>query len=393
VARFAIVNNFFPPRASGSAHLSEAEAAGLVERGHDVLVITAAYGDLPATEKRDGYDIVRLPSWTLPKLKFAFNFDISFTLSPRNVRRLFDLLDEFSPDAIHQHGQFFDLTFMSSLYARRRRTPVLLSIHTRLESPSRPQNLVFALGDRTLVRFFMALSRPHVVVMDRLMLGYITSRYAIPQDRLIPIPVGVDPNRFGAADGDAVRKDLGVTGRPVVLSIGHVIPVRDRITLVRAMAQVVEARPDVVLVVVGGVYDDRFLDEADRLGIRGSVITTGPVPKESIPGYVAAADVETHDLDGYGLGTASLEVMAAGVPTIAGVAADNFLGFELRNWEDVVLVRPGDHRQVADAILRLLSEPGLAQKVASGQRQLIDRRFSTDIINDAQAEALASISR
>ena len=43
--RIVVVNNFYPPRVGGSSHLSDALARGYAARGHEVLVVTAAYGD------------------------------------------------------------------------------------------------------------------------------------------------------------------------------------------------------------------------------------------------------------------------------------------------------------------------------------------------------------
>ena len=109
--RILVVNNFFPPRTGGSSHLSQALARGYAATGHDVLVVTAAYGDAPAEETRDGVRIVRFPSFTIPESKFAVSFDISFASRIGMYRRFSRVVDEFRPDAFHSHGQFFDLTW------------------------------------------------------------------------------------------------------------------------------------------------------------------------------------------------------------------------------------------------------------------------------------------
>jgi len=381
--RVALVNNFFPPRPSGSAHITEELARRLTARGFDVLVLTASYAGAPADERRDGYRVVRLPSRVLPQTTLSMRFDISFAFSPRNLRRLFELLDGFAPDVIHQHGQFFDLTFMSSFYARRRRVPVVLSVHTRLEHPSRPHALALWLADMTLVRAFMALSRPHVIVTDTLMQHYIRRRYRLPASRTTWIPVGVDPSQFrGLGDGQQLRERLDIGDRPVVLSLGHVIFVRDRIPLIEALPALLEKRPDVAVVVVGTVYDDRFARRAEELGVRHALVVTGGVPRDAIRDYLAIAAVETHDLQGYGLGTTSLEAMAAGVPVVAVVQPDNYPGVELRSGRNLVIVPPHEPRALADAILRLLDEPAWADEVARGEQQLIDAHFTLDRIVD-----------
>ena len=85
--------------------------AGLRRAGHDVLVLTASYEDAPAREERDGLRIVRLPAAHGAADRLSVSFDIAFTAAAVATRAVPQLLDEFRPDVIHQHGQFFDLTW------------------------------------------------------------------------------------------------------------------------------------------------------------------------------------------------------------------------------------------------------------------------------------------
>jgi glycosyltransferase involved in cell wall biosynthesis len=390
--RIALVNNFFLPRTSGSAHFTDGLAQALAARGHSVLVMTSAYAEAPEQERRDGYQVVRLPSWSLPKLKLAMNYDVTFTMSPRNYRRLARLLDDFNPDVVHQHGQFFDLTWMSAIWARRRGVPTVLTVHTALVHTTPLYRFVLWLADMLLPRPFIAVGRPHVVTCDWFMEAYVRRRYRLPADRYVSIPIGIDPDRLGGADGAAKRQDLELGDRPLILSIGHVIPLRDRMALVRAMPYLIEKRPDVAVVVVGTVYDDRFLALADELGVRDNLIVTGGVSRDDVAGYVAAADVEGHDFQGFGLGTASLEVMASGVPVVSVVRPDNFPGIRLHSWENIVMVPPDDGRALAEVIVRLLDDKQLTRRVGEGQRRLILDHFSLDAVTDQHVELYAGLT-
>jgi 1,2-diacylglycerol 3-alpha-glucosyltransferase len=374
--RIALVNNFFYPRVSGSAHLTEALGAGLAARGHDVLILTSAQGSCAGEEQRNGYTVVRFPCRALPKIKLAMNYDVNFVTSAANVRRVFRALDAFGPDLIHQHGQFFDLTWITAVWARRRNVPAALTVHTALTHTTPAFAATLWLGDELLVRPFIGIGRPTLGVVDQFMLAYVRRRYHLPASRVQVLPLAVDVDRFGAADGQAVRDRLGIGDRPMVLSIGHVIPLRDRLALVEALPRLTISHPDVAVVVVGTVHDDRFLQRAAQLGVIDHLILTGAIPYDQVPGYVAAADIESHDLQGYGLGTASLEVMASGVPVIAVVRPDNFPGLELVNWENIVIVPPDDPEALADAMARLLRDRDLAQHVGVGQREFIMENFS-----------------
>jgi glycosyltransferase involved in cell wall biosynthesis len=373
--RIAVVNNFFPPRVGGSSHLADALARGYAAAGHEVLVVTAAYRDAPQRESRDGLDIVRLPAWTLPETRFSIAFDISFAYRPSLPRRLRRVLDEFAPDVLHQHGQFFDLTWASGLWARRRKVPTLLSVHTRLENPYAHYSRIFRGLDRALVWPFLRANRPRIVVMDALMDAYIRDRYAGAYSGLEYIPVGVDPAWVRGGDGAVIRDRHGIGDAPLILSLGHVIPIRSRLPLIESLPLVLEHNPELKVLVVGRVYDDSFLRRAAELGVEHAVLAVGAQPKREVPHYLAAATMEIHE-HGYGLGTVSMEAMAAGVPCVLPVRPDNFHGIELVDGEHVFIVPVDDPDALSKRILDVLSDPLAARRVGDGGRRLVDEHFT-----------------
>ncbi|GCE77696.1 glycosyltransferase family 4 protein [Cellulomonas biazotea] len=390
--RIVVVNNFYPPRVGGSSHLADALARGYAARGHEVLVVTAAYADAPAREQRDGITIVRLPSFALPETRLAVSFDISFATRPSLWRRLAAELDAFRPDVIHQHGQFFDLSWATGLYARRRGIPVLLSVHTRLENPKAHYHGVFRLLDALMVKPNLRVDRPRVVIMDVLMDEYVKSRYRGAYSGLEYIPVGVDPAWTTGGDGSVARAALGLADDvPIILSLGHVIPLRDRVALVEAMPRVLESVPDARLVVVGRVYYDPFLRRAEELGVAGSVVATGAVPKSSVPDFLAAASVESHE-QGIGLGTATLEAMAAGVPVVAPARKDNFPTIELGHREHLWFVPVGDSAALSDALVEALVDRELAARVGANAARVVQESFALERVLDQHLDVLAEMT-
>ncbi|GAA1508917.1 glycosyltransferase family 4 protein [Nocardioides humi] len=389
--RIVVVNNFFPPRVGGSAHLSDALARGYARRGHEVLVVTAAYQDAPAEEERDGIRIVRFPAVTLPESRLAVSFDLSFATRPSLRRRLAALLDDFRPDVIHQHGQFMDLTWSTGAYARRRGIPVLLSIHTRLENPVARYRHAFRLLDATLVAPRLRRTRPSLVVMDSYMQDYIDERYRRGWRDLVPIPVGVDPDWVRAGEAARGRELIGVDeDTPVILSVGHVIPLRSRIGLVEALPAILERHPDAVLAVVGRVYYDVFLQRAQELGVAHAVRSLGAVPKSDIPHLLAAARVESHE-QGLGLGTATLESMAAGVPVVAWGRIDNFPGIPMVDGEDIYMCEVGDVPGLASRIIRALDDPEATREVGARARAVVDEHFAIERVLDRHLEVLEDL--
>ena len=390
--RIALVNNFFPPRAGGSAHFTEELARRLGALGHDVLVVTTADNAPAGWEERDTYQVYRVPSWSLPVGRLAFNYDLAFSFSPRNVRRIWRVLDGFRPDLIHQHNQVLDLSLLSSVWARRRRVPVLVTIHTALIHTEPLPRLILWLMDRCIARLFIAISRAHLVAPDVFIVDYIANRYRLPEERVVRITIGIDLSRFEAAPRSDLRAELGLGERPVVLSLGHVIPLRDRMALVEALPRLRRRIPDVVVVVAGHTYDDRFLKRARALGVGDAILCLGAVPRSQVPMLTAIADLETHDLQGYGFGTASLEVMGAGIPVVAAVRPDNFPGLELRDGEQLLIVPLSDPKTLADALASLLQDRELRTRLGKGGRDFVLDHFSIERITGQYLETYARLT-
>ena len=395
--RIAVVNNFFPPRVGGSAYVADTVARHYAAAGHEVLVITAGYhGGLPE-EERDGIRIVRLPSWTLPETRISFNFDITFALRWGNRKRVFQLLDRFQPDVIHQHGQFFDLTWTAGLWARRRNVPSLLTFHTRLVSPMWAPNLVFRGLDAMVVRPILDYIRPtKVLAIDVVFYEYIKARYGIEDDRIETSAVGVELDRFQhldkAAERKALRERFDIGDGPLIASLGHVIPLRHRVGLIEALPRVLKRHPDTKVLVIGGVYYARFQERARELGVEHAVISAGALPKAEIPGILAAADMEIHDLQDYGISIATLEAMAAGTPTVMATRPDYFMHTRLRDGQETLLVHTDDRVGLANAINRLIEDPALAKRIGDGGRDWVWGSFDMPKICQHNLDILTELA-
>ncbi|MFD2467332.1 glycosyltransferase family 4 protein [Amycolatopsis silviterrae] len=389
--RIVVVNNFFPPRVGGSAHMSASLAAEYAAAGNEVLAITAAYGDAPAEEERDGYRVVRLPAVKMPQLGLSIDFDMTFaSMRPGNWRRLWKLLNEFKPDAVHLHGQFFDLSWMVGIYARRHKLPVLLTIHTLLISENKMYGRVFRALDAMLVNPVLKYLRPRFIILDKQGVDYCVDRYRTSDDNSEYFPIAVDTGHFAKPVTKDVRAELEIGDAPLIVSLGHVIPLRDRLPLVEALPAILERHPGLRVVVVGRVYHDAFQQRAEELGVSDALIVTGAVPKADVPAYFAAADIVTHDLNG-GCGTASLEAMLSGTATIASVTEDNYPGIELHNGENILLVRPNDSEAVATTVLSLLDDPKERARIAEREASMVRDNFGLDVVADEHLRVLTKL--
>jgi glycosyltransferase involved in cell wall biosynthesis len=164
----------------------------------------------------------------------------------------------------------------------------------------------------------------------------------------------------------------------VIVSLGHVIPTRSRLALVRALPHVLRRHPDAKVLVVGGVYDDTFLHLARQLGVRDALVVVGPVPHDEVRDYLAAATVECHDLDGRTLGITTMEAMAAGVPVFAAVRRDVFPGIDFADWPALQIVDSATTEQIAEALCALIESEAMRGAVVAEQLRFVDEHFAAE---------------
>ena len=377
--RILLVNAFFPPRTTGSAHFSRDVARQFAAAGHEVTVLTTEVDGAPPDEHRDGVRIVRLPARPLNPRRLSFNYTLPFAARRGVVRRVMELMRDVQPDVVHQNGQFFDLTFITTWAAQRLGIPRVLTIHTPLVHNGAVLRRLIAVVERTLLRAVNSPGPPTLVGVDRSVCELAQRRYR-PARPVRFIPATLEVDSFGRGDARRVREAHGLGTAPVILSLGHVIPTRSRLPLIRALPAILERHPDVKVLVVGGIYDRRFLRLADRSGVRHAVIAVGEVPHSVVADHLAAATVDCHDLDGHTLGITTMEAMAAGVPVFAIVRRDVFPGLDFADWPALQVVESASPAQIAEALCALLESPSRRREVACQQLDLVRSHFgATDI--------------
>jgi glycosyltransferase involved in cell wall biosynthesis len=192
----------------------------------------------------------------------------------------------------------------------------------------------------------------------------------------------LEPAAFCSGNGASVRERFGLGTSPVILSFGHVIPLRDRVPLVRALPLILERIPDAKVLVVGQVYTETFLEVARELGVQDAVVVAGRVEHAEVPDVLAAADVEGHDHTHWGLGITSLEVMAAGVPVFAVLRPDNYPGVDLGQWPDLELLADGSPETLSASVIRLLNDRPHRDACVEDQHAFVSSLFTMRGIAD-----------
>jgi len=176
-----------------------------------------------------------------------------------------------------------------------------------------------------------------------------------------------------------------LNGKRVILSLGHVIALRDRRELIKALPAIRKSIPNVVALIVGAETTDTPRKLARQLGVEDAVIFAGHIPHEQVPAYLALADMEMHlfyqDLpQNTSLGIASLEAMAAGKAVLAWANVNTYGRGVLRDGGNIVFVDPYHPRQLAQTIIDLLLDHEKRRQIGERASQTIREHFSWDSV-------------
>ena len=188
------------------------------------------------------------------------------------------------------------------------------------------------------------------------------------EDRSALINWGIDLEQFSPPGGDqaAIRRVLGLPDGKLILSPRSLTPVYNPRTIVAAFEAVAASHPDVHLL-LKHIHDDE--PDLGQLRYPDRVHSIGYVPYGQMADYYRAADVCLSIPSSDSSPRSVWEAMGCGTPC---VLSDLPWVHELIHAGREALVVPPDSGSVADAINRLLNEPELRRRIASGARRLVE---------------------
>lgn len=175
----------------------------------------------------------------------------------------------------------------------------------------------------------------------------------------------------------ALRKSIGLRGRPVLGIVGRLAEQKGHVVLLTAMSEVIRLFPEVLLLVIGdGPERESLKEKALTLGLAGRVVWLGNRTQEEVFQLYGAIDIFVMPSLYEGFGLTAVEAMAAGLP----VVASNVEGLcdVIEHEKTGFLFRAGDSRQLACRLLELLGSPDIARKMGQFGRERATTLFSLE---------------
>lgn len=278
-----------------------------------------------------------------------------------------------------------------ALWRSVRAEPLVLHAHRNLE-------LLLALSLRAAGRAVKVVATRHSATppswLTRRLMARADLRIALTDEgaELLSLPArvvghGVALERFEPPpDRAAAFRALGLPGRAGVGVVGRVRPAKGQADFVAAWAQVADAAPEWVPVLVGAVRPSQRAFAQSLRAELPSLVLAGEVDR--VERWLAGLSIVVQPSRSEGFSLALLEAMASGACVVAaalphyarGVVAEERTGF---------LYPPGDVEALRAILSRLVREPETVRRVGAEAAAHARRCFGID----TEARALDQLYR
>ena len=276
---------------------------------------------------------------------------------------------------VHTHNS--KAGFIGRLSAKLARVPVIVhTVHGFAFHQQEPPWRQFLF--RNLERLASHWCDKMIFISQPLVDWALTEKISHPR-KMARIYSGIEMDRFHPVSEEEkkrLREKWGLGEHDAVIGIvsklwegkGHDL-------LIRAFKEIRKEKPQARLVIVGeGYLMESLKAMVSQLELSETVIFTGFL--EDVPRIIATFDVAVLPSYFEGMGRVLLEAMAMEKPVV---------GTRVGGIPDLIeqglngyLVSPGNEKELASAVLKILSDKGLAAKMGeAGQKKMTDR-FSAD---------------
>lgn len=352
--RICLVSETWPPDINGVAHTLSHLADQLHDRGIALQLVRP--------QPRQGWHQERHPGIRAELLVrgLALPGYREVRLGLPAPRRLQQLWQDQRPDVVYLATQG-PLGWSARGVARRLGIPVVAGWHTNFDHYCHDYHLPWLAPAvlSVLRRFHNGCAA--TLVPTRALAGTLAEQGF---HRLAVMGRGIDGERFSPHHRDSLlRKQWGVgEHQPVALHVGRLASEKNLALLEESFRALLEARPDMALVIVGDGPARQRLERA-----LPNAHFTGFVPRETLARYYASADLFLFPSLSETWGNVVLEAMASGLTVVAfrHAAAAELIDHE-RNG---LAIAPDDDAGFRDAVLTLCQQPARYARLGRAARQ------------------------
>lgn len=345
------------------AHMGGAErnlyvlARGLRARGHRVIICCLQGGELSEKMQHEGFHVEEL------NLTRIYDF--------RGLKALLKMIRIAWQEKVSVIMTYHDSSdYMGLLIAILARVPIVSS-RRDMGFKLKPRHIWMY---RLINRFFDQIATVSSAVKEAI----VNTQWAIPSD-IVVIPNGVHsfPSTNGSLDRlSGMEFDAGCLN---ICCLANIRPIKGQKDLVDAAGLVVRRFPSARFFLAGKRDADKsYCADVQRrvreLGLEKVVKFTGELAPSHVPSLLASMDISVLSSFSEGMSNTLLESMSMGKPVVATAVGGNPELVE--DGKTGYLVPPGDPNAMAEALLKLLANPGLRHEMGLRARFRVESEFN-----------------
>lgn len=391
--KILILTNYFPPEIGGAAHLFFELAESLVQRGHQVTVVTGFprynikerpepyQGKRLMWEEMNGVRVLRLWTPTIPRTNLILR-GLEHFLVPA-ILFLGGVISG-KQDVVLVYSPPLPLGLAAYGLSRIKRIPFIVNVQDLFPKEA---ILLGLLKNKVLIRLFEAIERfvyrkaDCVTVHSPGNREHVLAHGGHPE-RAQVVHNWVDVQRIRPLPREnAFRHEYGLSGRFVVSYAGTMGWCQDMLVIVEAAHRLRDFRDIVFLMVGDGPEKAKTEEHARRLRL-SNMLFLPMQPWSKYPEVLAASDVSMINLN-KNLTTPVvpsklLNIMAAGRPVVASLPLNGDAPKIVAEAGCGLCVEAGDAEGLAQAILTLYQNPEQAQEMGQRGRIYAEKHFSRE---------------
>lgn len=349
--RILVLIHEYPPVGGGGGRVAEDICRGLVQRGHEIRVLTAHVAGQAVHEERDGVRIIRLRSGRRFPFQATFPSMLRFVLA--SIAAGLQLAREWKPDLIHAHFAVPAGPAARTL-SRWMGIPYIITIHLGDVPGGAPEKT-----DRWFQWVYPFTPNVWKSAAAIIAVSEFTRQLALKH---YPVDVQVIPSGIDLA---AFRERTITVGQPPSLIFtGRLVEQKNPLLVVHTLAELKDLSWNCTLVGDGPLRRE-LEDEINKYGLADRFALTGWIDQKGVIEFLERSDVLFMPSRSEGMPIAGIQALATGLAIVAGRAG----GF-------TELVEQGVNGYLFDPTDRESPRRYLRELLTSPQRLLAFKRAS-----------------
>lgn len=347
-------------------------ASFLHNKGYAQLLFCRNNGE----NKQKFYDVfkdskVTVVTSDLPVQTGVFSF--------RKVIKLFLDFKKYNPHILHIHKGNYYRDKTALLAGHLAGIPIIITYELCGDKPSISsiyRNWVKSVCDKYITDKIMINSRDMETDLCKV--------FKLKSDKIIYIPNFMDFSdiKHNYVIGDTFCENYDIAAEDILIGVtARLVPEKGLEYLLESMTHIVPLYPRVKLVLAGdGIYKAALLNKCAQLNISDYVKFLGYIDEPKLTAFYKQLYVGVLPSLHEGMPGAVLEYMAMGLPVVA-TAVDGTKDL-VDDGVTGLLVPPKNSKLLAEAIMKLLSNPDLAKQMGANGIRRVEQNFTVQIIGE-----------